>query len=96
MAAILSVIKYTMNDTVVVSGRIRENVARYRDKKLDRVVNASINETLSRTILTSATVFFVTLAISILGTGSSASSASPGTWASLSAPTRPFSSPCRS
>jgi len=70
VAAILTVIGYSMNDTIVVFDRIRENVARYRDKKLDRVVNSSINETLSRTILTSATVFFVTLAMNIWGTGS--------------------------
>ncbi len=69
VAAILTVIGYSMNDTIVVFDRIRENVARYRDKKLDRVVNQSINETLSRTILTSATVFFVTLAMNIWGTG---------------------------
>ena len=69
VAAILTVIGYSMNDTIVVFDRIRENVARYRDKKLERVVNSSINETLSRTILTSATVFFVTLAMNIWGTG---------------------------
>ena len=70
IAAILTVIGYSMNDTIVVFDRIRENVAKYRDKRMDRVVNASINETLSRTILTSATVFFVTLAMNIWGTGS--------------------------
>ena len=69
LAAILTVIGYSMNDTIVVFDRIRENVARYRDKKFDRVVNASINETLSRTILVSGTVFFVTLAMNLLGTG---------------------------
>lgn len=70
IAAILTVIGYSMNDTIVVFDRIRENAARLRDKKFDRLVNASINETLSRTILTSATVFFVTLAMNIWGTGS--------------------------
>jgi preprotein translocase subunit SecF len=69
LAAILTVIGYSMNDTIVVFDRIRENVSRLRDKKFDRVVNISINETLSRTILTSATVFFVTLAMNIWGTG---------------------------
>jgi preprotein translocase subunit SecF len=69
VAAILTVIGYSMNDTIVVFDRIRENAARLRDKRFDRVVNASINETLSRTILTSATVFFVTLAMNIWGTG---------------------------
>jgi preprotein translocase subunit SecF len=69
IAAILTVIGYSMNDTIVVFDRIRENASRLRDKKFDRVVNTSINETLSRTILTSATVFFVTLAMNIWGTG---------------------------
>jgi len=69
IAAILTVIGYSMNDTIVVFDRIRENASRLRDKKFDRLVNVSINETLSRTILTSATVFFVTLAMNVWGTG---------------------------
>ena len=69
IAAILTVIGYSMNDTIVVFDRIRENASRLRDKKFDRVVNISINETLSRTIVTSATVFFVTFAMNVLGTG---------------------------
>ena len=69
MAAILTIIGFSMNDTIVVFDRIRENAARLRDRRFDRVVNQSINETLSRTILTSATVFFVTLAMNIFGTG---------------------------
>jgi preprotein translocase subunit SecF len=69
IAAILTVIGYSMNDTIVVFDRIRENASRLRDKKFERIVNISINETLSRTILTSATVFFVTLAMNIWGTG---------------------------
>src|SRR5207248_2609002 len=69
VAAVLTVIGYSMNDTIVVFDRIRENAARLRDRKFDRVVNQSINETLSRTLLTSATVFFVTLAMNIWGVG---------------------------
>jgi preprotein translocase subunit SecF len=69
VAAVLTIIGYSMNDTVVVFDRIRENAARLRDRRFDRVVNQSINETLSRTILTSATVFFVTLAMNIFGVG---------------------------
>lgn len=69
IAALLTVIGYSMNDTIVVFDRIRENTAKYRDKRFIEVVNLSINETLSRTILTSATVFFVTLAMNLLGTG---------------------------
>jgi preprotein translocase subunit SecF len=69
VAAILTIIGFSMNDTIVVFDRIRENAARLRDRRFDRVVNQSINETLSRTILTSATVFFVTLAMNIRGVG---------------------------
>jgi len=69
IAAILTVIGYSMNDTIVVFDRIRENASKLRDKKFSQVVNLSVNETLSRTILTSATVFFVTLAMNIWGTG---------------------------
>jgi preprotein translocase subunit SecF len=69
VAAILTVIGYSMNDTIVVFDRIREDASRLRDKKFDRVVNTAINETLSRTILTSLTVFLVTLAMYVLGTG---------------------------
>jgi preprotein translocase subunit SecF len=69
LAALLTIIGFSMNDTIVVFDRIRENAARYRDRRFDRVVNQSINETLSRTILTSATVFFVTLAMNIFSTG---------------------------
>src|SRR5262245_10301225 len=69
VAAVLTIIGFSMNDTIVVFDRIREDAARYREKKFDRVVNEAINQTLSRTILTSATVFFVTLAMNIWGTG---------------------------
>jgi preprotein translocase subunit SecF len=69
LAAILTIIGYSMSDTIVVFDRIRENASRYRDRAFDRVVNHAINETLSRTILTSCTVFFVTLAMNIFGTG---------------------------
>jgi preprotein translocase subunit SecF len=69
LAALLTIIGFSMNDTIVVFDRIRENVAKMRDKKFGDIVNVSVNETLSRTILTSATVFFVTLAMNIFGTG---------------------------
>jgi preprotein translocase subunit SecF len=69
VAAVLTVIGYSMNDTIVVFDRIRENAARLRDRRFDRVVNQSINETLSRTLLTSATVLFVTLAMNVFGVG---------------------------
>ncbi|MBI4509134.1 MAG: protein translocase subunit SecF [Deltaproteobacteria bacterium] len=69
VAAVLTVIGYSMNDTIVVFDRIRENEHKLKDKKLDRVINISINETLSRTLLTSMTTFVTTLAMNLLGTG---------------------------
>jgi preprotein translocase subunit SecF len=69
VAAVLTVIGYSMNDTVVVFDRIRENESKMKDKKLDRIINISVNETLSRTILTSAVTMSVTLAMNLLGTG---------------------------
>ena len=52
LAAVLTIIGYSMNDTIVVFDRIRENAAKYRDRPFAKMVNQSINETLSRTILT--------------------------------------------
>ncbi|HLK88626.1 MAG TPA: protein translocase subunit SecF, partial [Polyangia bacterium] len=69
VAAVLTIIGYSMNDTIVVFDRIRENASRLRDRRFDRIVNQSINETLSRTIWTSATVFFVTFAMNVFGVG---------------------------
>lgn len=69
VAALLTIIGYSVNDTVVIFDRIRENVERLKDKKLPRIVNISINETMSRTLLTSVTVFVVTLMMNIFGTG---------------------------
>ncbi len=69
LAALLTVIGYSVNDTVVIFDRIRENVDKLKDKRLARVINISLNETLSRTLLTSLTLFVVTLMMNILGTG---------------------------
>ncbi len=69
VAALLTVIGYSVNDTVIIFDRIRENVGRLTDKRLPRVVNISLNETLSRTLLTSLTLFVVTLMMNIFGTG---------------------------
>ena len=69
IAAILTIIGYSLNDTIVVYDRIRENVAKMRDRKFPLVVNASINETLSRTLLTSLTTLFTCVSIWIVGTG---------------------------
>jgi preprotein translocase subunit SecF len=67
VAALLTVVGYSLNDTIVVFDRIRENMARFRKKNLEEVINLSINEILSRTILTSGTTLFVVLALFFLG-----------------------------
>jgi preprotein translocase subunit SecF len=69
VAAILTVIGYSVNDTVIIFDRIRENIGKLKDKKLERVVNISINETLGRSLLTSLTVFVTTLMMNIFGVG---------------------------
>jgi len=69
VAAILTVIGYSVNDTVVIFDRIRENAEKLKDKKLDRIVNISVNETLGRSLLTSMTTFLVTLMMNIFGVG---------------------------
>lgn len=69
VAALLTVIGYSVNDTVIIFDRIRENVERLKDKKLARVINISLNETISRSMLTSLTLLVVTLMMNIFGTG---------------------------
>ena len=67
IAAILTIIGYSLNDTIVVFDRIRENLKKYTKTPFIEIINRSVNETLSRTILTSGTVFLVVVALFILG-----------------------------
>ncbi len=69
VAALLTVIGYSVNDTVIIFDRIRENQAKLKDKKLERIIDISLNETLVRSILTSLTVFATTLIMNIFGDG---------------------------
>jgi preprotein translocase subunit SecF len=69
IAAFLAIIGYSLNDTIIVYDRIRENVGRYNKESFAFIVNRSINETLSRTILTSGTTLLVVLALFVLGGG---------------------------
>lgn len=69
VAALLTIAGYSINDTIVVYDRIRENLARLRDRKFELVVNSSINETLSRTLLTSVTTLFTCVSIWVMGAG---------------------------
>jgi len=67
LAAVLAVIGYSLNDTIVVFDRIRENFRRMRTGSVTDVMNASINQTLSRTIMTSLTTMLVVVALFFLG-----------------------------
>jgi preprotein translocase subunit SecF len=67
IAAILTLIGYSMNDTVVVFDRIRENLALSRREKLSDVVNRSINQTLSRTVLSSGLTFLTVMSLFLFG-----------------------------
>ena len=67
IAAILTVVGYSINDTVVVFDRIREHLGLFKHRKYDQVVNGALNSTLSRTVNTSLSTFFVLLLIFIFG-----------------------------
>ena len=67
VAAILTIIGYSLNDTVVVFDRVREYLVLNRKKKVHEILNKALNSTLSRTINTSLTTFFVLLVIFIFG-----------------------------
>ena len=69
VAALLTVVGYSVNDTVVVSDRIRENLKRFRRDDLSELINRSINETLARTLLTTGTSLMVLFALFFLGGG---------------------------
>ena len=67
VAAVLTIVGYSLNDTVVIYDRIRENLRKYSKNKILEILNISINETLSRTIITSGTTLLALLSIFILG-----------------------------
>ena len=67
IAAFLTIVGYSLNDTIVVFDRIRENLKLFRQESYEAVFNRSINETLSRTLLTSLTTMLVVLALFFLG-----------------------------
>jgi preprotein translocase subunit SecF len=69
IAAFLAIIGYSLNDTIIVYDRIRENRGKHNKETFPFIVNRSINETLSRTLLTSGTTLLVVLALFILGGG---------------------------
>ncbi|MBS0547797.1 MAG: protein translocase subunit SecF [Proteobacteria bacterium] len=67
LAAVLTIAGYSINDTVVIFDRVRENMRRYRKMSLIELLNFSINETLARTLMTSGTVFVAVLALVLFG-----------------------------
>ncbi|MBP0481771.1 protein translocase subunit SecF [Sagittula salina] len=67
IAALLTIVGYSLNDTVVVFDRVRENLIKYKSKPLREVLNLSINETMSRTIMTSLTTLLALFALLALG-----------------------------
>jgi preprotein translocase subunit SecF len=67
IAALLTIVGFSVNDTVVICDRIRENLRKIRRETLESIINTSINETLCRTILTTSTALMVLLALYLLG-----------------------------
>jgi len=67
VAAVLTIVGYSMNDTVVIYDRVRENLRKFSDIKIFELTNISINETLSRTIITSATTLLALVSIYLFG-----------------------------
>jgi SecD/SecF fusion protein len=67
IAGLLTILGYSINDSIIVSDRIRENVKLMRGKPFSEIVNSSINQTLSRTIITALTTLFVVVALYFLG-----------------------------
>ena len=67
VAAVLTIVGYSMNDTVVIFDRVRENLRKYSDIKIYELTNISINETLSRTIITSVTTLLALVSIYLFG-----------------------------
>ena len=67
IAALLTIVGYSLNDTVVVFDRVRENLRKYKKMELQKVLNLSINETLSRTVMTSVTTLLALISFFVLG-----------------------------
>lgn len=67
VGALMTIVGYSLNDTIVVLDRIREDLKRYRQEKYDWIINKAINETLSRTVVTSVTTFMVVFILWIAG-----------------------------
>ncbi len=67
VAAVLSMVGYSLNDTIIIFDRVRENLRKYRRDQLVPVLNRSINETLPRSVLTHTTTLATLIALAIFG-----------------------------
>jgi preprotein translocase SecF subunit len=67
IAAFLTIVGYSLNDTIVIFDRVRENIKTMKKVTLDEIINKSINQSLNRTIITSLTTFFVVLVLFLAG-----------------------------
>ena len=96
VAAILTITGYSVNDTIVIFDRVRENLRTMRRDSLEHVVNTSVNQTLGRTIITAGTTFLAVLSLFLFG-GEVLEALPSRCWsASSAAPTRRSSSRRRS
>jgi preprotein translocase subunit SecF len=67
VAAVLTIIGYSINDKIVIDDRIRENMRRYRKMDMREIINLSVNETLPRTVMTSLTILLALVALLVFG-----------------------------
>jgi preprotein translocase subunit SecF len=67
IAALLTLVGYSMNDTIVIFDRVRENLRQRRKEPLDKIINDSVNQTLSRTLISSGTTFLTVLGLYLFG-----------------------------
>ena len=95
VAALLTLVGYSMNDTIVIFDRIRENLKILRREKLEHLINISVNQTLSRTVLTSGLTLLTALSLWMFGGAVLNGFSFALVWASLSERIRRCSSPAR-
>ena len=95
IAALLTLVGYSVNDTIVIFDRVRENMKHRRKEPMAKILNDSLNQTLTRTLISNGTTFLAVLGLFLFGGEVLAGSASPWWSASSSAPTRRSTSPCR-
>src|SRR3989454_5871624 len=69
VGAVLTVVGYSLNDTIIIFDRVRENLRKYRRQNLYEILNLSINETLPRSVLTHGTTMATTIALVLLAAG---------------------------